>query len=294
MSPGDLILSRTAQPSPSQDGRTLRAGPHPWCRLRSRLGMGLVFFALSFFALVAPAGAQKFPELTSRVVDAANIIDIPTEAEIDRKLADLETRTTKQLVVVTVPSLENYDIADYGYRLGRQWGIGQEKKNNGALLIVAPNERKVRIEVGYGLEGDLTDAVSSLIIQNGILPRFRANDYPGGISRGVDDIVQVLSGDQEYAKQATQEAEGEHITDKTGDMIFNIFIFLFIAFQLRALLSGRRGRRRRGMPWIIPTGLGTGAGWSSGRGGFSGGGFSGGGFSGGGGSFGGGGSSGSW
>src|SRR5688572_6459872 len=87
-------------------------------------------------ALAPPAAAQTFPELTSRVVDAANIIDIPTEAEIDRKLADLETKTTRQLVVVTVPSLEGYDIADYGYRLGRHWGIGQEKKNNGALLIV--------------------------------------------------------------------------------------------------------------------------------------------------------------
>jgi uncharacterized protein len=262
--------------------------------------MRAVFFALSFLALASPAAAQTFPELTSRVVDAANIIDIPTEAEIDKKLADLEAKTTSQLVVVTVPSLEGYDIADYGYRLGRKWGIGQEKKNNGALLIVAPNERKVRIETGYGLEGTLTDAISSLIIQNAILPRFRANDYPGGISRGVDDLVQVISGDQQYAEQARKQAEDVHITGETGDMIFNIFIFLFIAYQLWRVLSGRRGRRRRGTaPWIIPTGMGSrggfgggswpGGGWSSGGGGFSGGGFSGGG-----GSFGGGGSSGSW
>lgn len=155
--------------------------------------------------LASPASAQKFPDLTSRVVDAANIIDIPTEAEIDQKLKDLEAKTTRQLVVVTLPSLEGYDIADYGYRLGRHWGIGQEKKNNGALLIVAPNERKVRIEVGYGLEGDLTDAVTQIIIQNAILPRFRANDFPGGIARGVDDIVQVLQGDHQFAEQAAAQ-----------------------------------------------------------------------------------------
>jgi uncharacterized protein len=253
----------------------------------------LAFAFTVVVALGLPAGAQTFPELTSRVVDAANIIDIPTEAEIDKKLADLETKTTRQLVVVTVPSLENYDIADYGYRLGRHWGIGQEKKNNGALLIVAPNERKVRIEVGYGLEGDLTDAITQIIIQNAILPRFRANDYPGGISRGVDDIVQVLSGDQEFAQQAAQQNEGAHITGPNADMIFNIFIFALIAIQLLRMFSGGKRGRRRGMPWIIPTGSSGGSSWSSGS---SGGGFSsgGGGFSGGGGSFGGGGSSGSW
>ncbi|BCJ89497.1 hypothetical protein IZ6_02320 [Terrihabitans soli] len=253
----------------------------------------LAFAFLSVLALAVPAGAQTFPELTSRVVDNANIIDIPTEAEIDKKLADLETKTTKQLVVVTVPSLQGYEIEDYGYRLGRHWGIGQEKKNNGALLIVAPNERKVRIEVGYGLEGDLTDAISSLIIQNAILPRFRAGDFPGGISRGVDDIVQVLEGDQEYAQQAKQEAEGVHITDQTADMFFTAFIFLIIALQIWRAFRGGRSSRRRGMPWIIPTGSSSGSSWSSGGSSWSSG-SSGGGFSGGGGSFGGGGSSGSW
>ena len=103
-------------------------------------------------------------------------------AEIDSKLAALEAKTTDQLVVVTLNSLQGYDIADYGYQLGRAWGIGQKGKNNGVLLIVAPNEHDVRIEVGYGLEGDLTDAVSRLIIENAILPRFRAGDYPGGIA----------------------------------------------------------------------------------------------------------------
>jgi uncharacterized protein len=252
------------------------------------------------FAFAPPAAAQTFPALTSRVVDDADILDIPTEAEIDTKLKDLEAKTTIQLVVVTVPSLQGYEIRDYGYRLGRSWGIGQKGKNNGALLVVAPNERKVTIEVGYGLEGTLTDAMTSLVIQNAILPRFRAGDFPGGISRGVDDLVQILSGDKEYVQRAEEAEIGARSSTDRGDMIFQVFMFLFIAFYLWRLFSinraagGRRGRSR--MPWIIPTGGGLGGGsWSSGS---SGGGFSsgggGGGFSGGGGSFGGGGSSGSW
>lgn len=253
----------------------------------------MVFAALAVLAFAVPAAAQTFPELTSRVVDDADIIDIPTEAEIDRKLAELEQKTTSQLVVVTVPSLQGYEIEDYGYRLGRHWGIGQKDKDNGALLIVAPNERKVRVEVGYGLEGTLTDAVSALIIQNAILPRFRAGDMAGGISRGVDDLIQVIGGDTQYAEQAAAQRQE---APEGSDLVFNIIIFVFVAFYLWRLFA-RRGRsnlrrRRRGssLPWIIPTG-----GWSSG-GGFGGGGgwSSGGGFSGGGGGFGGGGSSGSW
>ena len=114
---------------------------------------------------MAPAlAAPSFPPLTGRVVDQANIIPAATRAELDGKLAALEARTTDQLVVVTLSSLQGYEIADYGYQLGRAWGIGQKGKNNGVLLIVAPKEHDVRIEVGYGLEGDLTDAVTKIII----------------------------------------------------------------------------------------------------------------------------------
>src|SRR6202158_3534798 len=133
----------------------------------------------------ASAAEPIFPALTGRVVDEAHILDAAARAGIERKLADFETKTGRQVVVVTLPSLQGYEIEDYGYRLGRQWGIGQKGSNNGALLIVAPNERRVRIEVGYGLEGTLTEAVSRLIIENGILPRFRAGDFSGGIQRGV-------------------------------------------------------------------------------------------------------------
>ena len=258
-----------------------------------RMVIAAAFCAL---ALTLPALAQTFPQLTSRVVDNANILDIQTEAEIEQKLIELENKTTSQLVVVTLPSLEGYEIEDYGYRLGRHWGIGQKDRNNGALLIVAPNERRVRIEVGYGLEGTLTDALTSVLIHNAILPRFRAGDFPGGITRGVDDLVQVLEGDTEYVARAEQASRAE--TDDS-DLMFQIIIWLFIAFWIWRLFrlnsrgNAARGRRRSSMPWIIPTGMGSGGGLS--RGGFGGGfGGGGGGFSGGGGSFGGGGSSGSW
>ena len=120
------------------------------------------------------AYALTFPPLTGRVVDEAGILDSATKDALERKLADFESRTTGQLVVVTLKSLQGTSTEDYGYQLGRHWQVGQKDKNSGALLIVAPNERKVRIEVGYGLEGNLTDAVSKLIIENSILPRFKA------------------------------------------------------------------------------------------------------------------------
>ena len=151
-------------------------------------------FAAALCVIVSAvlAYALTFPPLTGRVVDEAGILDQASKDALDRKLADFESKTTGQLVIVTVKSLQGTSIEDHGYQLGRHWGIGQKEKNSGALLIVAPNERKVRIEVGYGLEGNLTDAVSKLIIENSILPRFKANDYAGGIARGVDDVIQVL------------------------------------------------------------------------------------------------------
>ena len=127
--------------------------------------LGLLLSAVAFAAY-----ALTFPELTGRVVDDAGILDPATKAALERKLAEFETKTTGQLVVVTLKSLQGTSIEDYGYQLGRQWQIGQKEKNTGALLIVAPNERKVRIEVGYGFEGTLTDTVSRLIIENSILP----------------------------------------------------------------------------------------------------------------------------
>src|SRR5437764_2219057 len=173
---------------------------------RTLLGSFGFLLVLLAFALAA----LTFPQLTGRVVDDAGILDAANRANLDSKLASFESKTTAQLVVVTLKSLQGTSIEDYGYQLGRRWGIGQKEKNSGALLIVAPNERKVRIEVGYGLEGDLTDAVSRLIIENSILPRFKTGDFAGGISRGVDDIIQVLSGDaKEWQQRASKRPDSQ-------------------------------------------------------------------------------------
>ena len=150
-----------------------------------------ILIAVTAFLVTAasPALAQDFPKLTGRVVDAANIIPPDVEASLDAKLTAFEQRSQRQLVVATVPSLDGYEISDYGYQLGRAWGLGDKQRNDGAILLVAPNERKVRIEVGYGLEPVLTDGYSALIIQNTILPKFKAGDMPGGIVAGTDAMV---------------------------------------------------------------------------------------------------------
>jgi uncharacterized protein len=240
--------------------------------------------------LLLPALALDFPALTGRVVDDANILDPQARAVLTDKLAALEAKTTDQLVVVTLKSLQGTSVEDFGVELGRRWQIGQKGKNNGVLLIVAPNERKVRIEVGYGLEGALTDAVSRLIIENAITPRFRAGDFAGGITRGVDDIVSVLTGDAaEWQQRAAKRPEPTTRWDSILIMllVFAVFGFVFLTLVGTIPRNGGRGRSRGG--WS--SGSSAGSGWSSGS---SDGGFSGGGFSGGGGSFGGGGSSGSW
>jgi uncharacterized protein len=265
-------------------------GPARLSRRSARSLVGL--FGLLVLTTAAFAQALTFPALSGRVVDDANILDAATRSALTEKLAALEDKTTDQFVVVTLKSLQGRTIEDYGYQLGRHWGIGQKGKNNGVLLIVAPNERKVRLEVGYGLEGTLTDALTKVIIENAITPRFRANDYAGGITRGVDDVVQVLSGDTELFKQKTEFKEAlrrQHSEDEYAPL-FGLFWFVLLAFIIFVLLQSPRGGRRggpRGNIWIVP--FPGGGSWSSG----SSGGF-GGGFSGGGGSFGGGGSSGSW
>ena len=167
---------------------------------RFRPAWGGAIFGLLLSLITFVAYALTFPELTGRLVDDAGILDPSTKAVLERKLAEFEAKTTGQLVVVTLKSLQGTSIEDYGYQLGRHWQIGQKEKNTGALLIVAPNERKVRIEVGYGFEGTLTDAVSKLIIENSIIPRLRVSDFAGGINRGVDDIIQAVSVDSEEWK----------------------------------------------------------------------------------------------
>src|SRR6185436_5163493 len=197
----------------------------------------LLFGLAALAALVCAAAAQtlSFPQLSGRVVDEAGILDSATLAALTQVSSDLEAKSTDQLVVVTLRSLRGTSIEDYGYQLGRAWQLGQKDKNNGVLLIVAPNERKVRIEVGYGLEGTLTDAITSFIIQNSILPRFKAGDFAGGIKRGADDIVSVLTGDEEY-KQRAVRAAAPRVTD--GELIFMIIFVLIAGFIFINVIYG--------------------------------------------------------
>ncbi len=164
------------------------------------------------------------------------------------ELAALEQKSTDQFAVVTVKSLEGYPIEDYGYRLGRKWGIGQKGKDNGILLIVAPNERKVRIEVGRGLEPVMTDAMSSLIIQNAILPEFRRGDFSAGIRAGVRDIKDVLLGDAEEVKERARQASDALDFWQIALIIFWICVVLFVLFAVvqsinQCAASGRRPPR---------------------------------------------------
>lgn len=255
-----------------------------------------LWFALLLALLVTgPATAQTFPALTGRVVDDAGILPPEVEAQLTTKLEALEKQSQRQLVVVTLPSLQGYEISDYGYQLGRQWGIGSKERNDGAMLIVAPNERKVRIEVGYGLEPVLTDGMSFLIINNAILPRFKAGDLPGGIVAGTDAIMQQITLPEDEARALAAKADQKQQEAEEGGFPVGMLIWIatiFLFFILPAIRGVRGGRAYRGgAPVILFPGGGFGGGRS---GGFGGGGFGGGGFSGGGGSFGGGGASGSW
>ncbi|MGA7713878.1 MAG: TPM domain-containing protein [Rhizomicrobium sp.] len=233
-----------------------------------------------FVAVGAAHAAPTFPPLSGRVVDDAGILPQDVQDQLTALLAEHEQQTGHQVVVATIKSLEGNDIAQYGYQLGRAWGIGQKGKNTGAIIIVAPNERKVRIEVGYGLEGALTDAQSKLIIENTILPYFKKGDYGSGVLAGTVQVLQVLGGkpsnlDQLPQPQPDVQQSGHH----GGIPIFLIVIILWVVFG------------RFFWPLLFLGGMMGGRGGGFGGGGFGGGG---GGFSGGGGSFGGGGASGSW
>jgi len=256
------------------------------------LALAVLVCALGAVAALPVRADPQFPALTGRVVDNANLLSDAEERELATSLEALEAKSTDQVVVVTLPSLQGYEIEEFGYRLGRHWGIGQKDKDNGVLLIVAPNERKVRIEVGRGLEPILTDALTRLIIENAILPQFRRGDFPAGIRAGAQDIVKVLTGDAEELKTRARSYSRQSEFDRwVGLIIFAIWLIIFIAVLWSVIQSirhgnsaTRSGKRRNDSGWTWGGGSSSGGGWSSGGGGFSGGG----------GGFGGGGSSGGW
>lgn len=274
--------------------------------------LGLICSSAAFSA------EPQFPALTGRVVDTANILSEQTRQTLVEQFAAHEAATTNQIVVATVADLQGYAIADFANRLGRHWQLGQADKDNGVLLLVAPADRKVRIEVGYGLEGALTDAQSKIIISREILPAFRSGDYDAGILRGSNAIIAAITG--EYEAPAG-ETDGTTTAGKMVPIVFFSFIVgqIFLShLRRRGLASGLVGAGAgvaAGVAtqlisiallvgviaavvfWLFSGGGGrggsggfySGGGWGGGSGGSLGGGFGGGG-----GSFGGGGASGGW
>jgi uncharacterized protein len=251
------------------------------------VGAWLAATCLALFLSVGlVAIAANFPALTGRVVDQADVIGAPARVDLETKLADLESKSGIQLVVATVKSLDGQEIEPYANELFRTWKLGEKTRNNGVLLLIAPNEKRVRIEVGYGLEGTLTDALSKVIITNAITPRFKTGDFAGGIGRGVDDIITVLTTDSsEWATRPSLRVDSEPASAPVNWLV----VVLIVGVVALMIVSP-------GFRWMVLAMLMSGR--SGGSGGFGGGGFSGGGggggFSGGGGSSGGGGASGSW
>jgi uncharacterized protein len=246
--------------------------------------------ALLLTGLVAWSATENFPPLTGRIVDQANVIPQQTRAAIETKLKDLETKSGIQLVVATVNSLEGQEIEPYANDLFRAWKLGEKAKNNGVLLLIAPKEHRTRIEVGYGLEGTLTDALSKVIITNAMIPRFKTGDYGSGVERGVDDIITVLTTDSsDWQKRpelrVDKKAGADDFSPWIAALIFIVILILILrsphrsdilSFLAGMLLSGSGGSGGSGGNW------GGGAGGSDDS------------FSGGGGSSGGGGASGDW
>ena len=262
---------------------------------RTRGAGPLVVAVLALVALAGAAfAAPNFPRLSGRVVDEANLLSPEAERSLTARLQALEESTGRQMVVATIPDLQGYPIEDYGYQLGRSWGIGDAKRDDGVLLIVAPNDRKVRIEVGYGLEPILTDSLTSVIIQSRILPAFRSGDMEAGIVAGAEAVAAQLALPEGEAKANVRKA-AEAAHEGGGSPLVTLIVLVLIFWVLASVMRGGGrsarafGRAGLGGPVILPP---IGGGWRGGD--WGGGGFGGGGFGGGGGGFGGGGSSGSW
>lgn len=287
-------------------------------------GVFFVAAVTSVWGFVSLAHALDVPTLTGRVVDLAHVLPTSAVESVSARLASHETATGNQVAVLIVPSLEGDALEEFSHRVATTWKLGQKGTDNGVLLLVAIQERKVRIEVGYGLEGTLTDARSARIIRNDIVPRFRAGDLTGGVAAGIDAIVRTIEG----TYQASERPVPREDTDLLGQIMIAIMVGLVlgvILMNVNRLLGPIAGTGLSFLlaPWLLPALIAgtitlvlllflSSAGsrgrrsmysgtddwmWYSSRGGGWGGGTfggMGGGFSGGGGSFGGGGASGNW
>lgn len=243
---------------------------------------------LVFLPAAARAAEPTLPALAGRVVDGAGILSSRVERELTDLLAAHERETSNQVVIATLASLQGYEIEDFAVRLFRAWKLGQQDRNNGVLLVVAPNERRVRVEVGYGLEGALPDATAHAIIQTEILPRFRAGDMEDGVARGTRAILGALAGTYK-----PRSGDFDPRYDDLGIILFAAFAMMFF-YNFYYRYTRSIARRRRYAGWDPHADLywshrrhhdgGARGGLGGGRGGFSGGG----------GSSGGGGASGRW
>jgi uncharacterized protein len=253
--------------------------------VRTRAAFALVLLAL--FAAPATLAKDAFPSFTAPVVDAAGVVPKDVEQRVDAALVEYNQRSSIQIAVAVIRTTGGRAIEDYSIDLARAWGVGQKGKNKGVLLLIAYDDHHLRIEVGSGLEGDLTDLESGRIIREIMTPRLRAGDVGGAIEAGVNGIEQAIGG--ELAPVVTPESRSR---SSPGAGVFGFLPILFFIFLLTSVV-GRRSRRSRHW-WMVPILLG--GGWGPRGGGGLGGGFGGGGgFSGGGGGgFSGGGASGSW
>lgn len=239
----------------------------------------LYIMALALLMVTVEVGADQtpFPKLTGRVVDQAGILSESVEGQLSAAFKRHETQTSNQVVVATINDLGSKTIAQYGYMLGRHWGIGQEGKNNGLILLISKHDRELRIEVGYGLEGLMTDALATSIVHHTIAPFFKRGDFDGGVIAGSNQILEVLSGKKvQLPRVSSRKPEQNSLL-----MGLMIFIFLLVFWGLPTFLRIRYGY---GGSYYPGGSLGGFDAFDS----FSGG------FSGGGGGFGGGGGGGSW
>jgi uncharacterized protein len=235
---------------------------------------GVSFLLLSLFFLLPLAVALEVPKRAEGyVTDRAGILSYSARANLENTLRDYEQKTSNQVVVVTFLSLEGDSLEDFSMRLGEAWKVGQKGRDNGVIFLIFKNDRKIRIEVGYGLEGALPDALAGQIIRDVVAPYFRKGDYSGGIVAGTDAIMKATQGEFKGVPGQGREGNAARLM---------ILFFVFIGFHAWASSQSRRmgGRGRHG--GFFPVG----GGFRSGGGG--------GGFRGGGGGFGGGGASGGW
>lgn len=275
------------------------------CRGRAALGFFLLLFALSAWAQVA------VPDLSRRVTDLTVTLSADQVSALENRLAAFEAQKGSQIAVLIVPTTQPEDIAAFGIRVAEQWKIGREKVDDGVILIVAKDDRTLRLEVGYGLEGAIPDAIAKRVIAETITPYFKAGDYFGGIDAGVQQLMRLIEGEPLPPPSASGSGggDGPFVMLVVGGIVAGWLLSLLMsrpaAGGIAALGSGAVGAMLLGFTPLllfiavfvfagVATGFRHGSGWSSGGGFGRGGGFGGGSWGGGGGGFGGGGASGSW